>query len=114
MNRIKAILFRAVVLAIPVGMAGSLGEPSTARADYVVVYPPADYIATATPEYYEGRAVYYYHSQWFYRDGRHWRYYRAEPGYLRERRAHWAERQREREREREHQRERDGRYHYHR
>jgi hypothetical protein len=95
---IKSILSKTLKFALPAMMAGTvaLAMPSEAQAQYVSVgvgvYPPAAYIATATPEYYEGRPVYYYGNQWYYRggDGR-WSYYRAEPGYLRERRARWVD-----------------------
>jgi hypothetical protein len=69
----------------------SLGAVQKADAQIVVsVAPPAAYIATATPEYYEGRPVYYYNNSWYYRDHYgHWGYYRHEPAYLVERRSHW-------------------------
>jgi hypothetical protein len=41
---------------------------------------------------YEGRAVYFYDGNWYYRDEHvwhGWNYYRTEPAYLRDRRAHW-------------------------
>jgi hypothetical protein len=50
----------------------------------VEISPPAAYIATATPVYYEGRPSYWYGNQWHYRDGRSWRTYREEPAHLRE------------------------------
>ena len=57
----------------------------------VEVYPPAAYVATAAPVYFEGRPVYWYGDRWYYREGRAWRSYREEPGWLRERREreHW-------------------------
>ncbi|HTR49507.1 MAG TPA: hypothetical protein VMJ10_02305 [Kofleriaceae bacterium] len=56
----------------------------------VVVEPPAAYIATAAPEYYDGRPVYYYNDYWYYRIGPgRWGYYRTEPAYLRGRRERW-------------------------
>jgi hypothetical protein len=54
----------------------------------VEIYPPAAYVATAAPVYFEGRPVYWYGGRWFYRDGRAWRSYHEEPGWLRERREH--------------------------
>ena len=45
-------------------------------------YPPAAYIATTAPAYFEGRPVYWYGGYWYYRDGRAWRHYAAEPHYL--------------------------------
>jgi hypothetical protein len=54
----------------------------------VEVYPPAAYVATAAPVYYEGRPHYWYGGRWYYREARAWRSYREEPGWLRERREH--------------------------
>jgi hypothetical protein len=104
-----SIISKALAFVIPAAIAfGSAGE---ARAQIVVtVAPPAAYIASAQPEYFEGRPVYWYNNSWYYRDHGRWSYYRSEPGYLHERRAHWAPAPR-----------RDyrggnwgGRYHYHR
>ncbi len=64
---------------------------STAQAQEIVVYPSAAYIATAQPEYFQGRAHYWYNNRWYYRDGARWSYYRSEPVYLRDRRAHWGD-----------------------
>ena len=55
----------------------------------VGVAPPSAYIATTQPEYFEGRPVYWYNNNWYYRDHGRWSYYRTEPGYLRERRGRW-------------------------
>jgi hypothetical protein len=66
--------------------------PSIADAQPVVVTyyaPPAAYIATSAPEYFENRPVYYYNGYWYYRDSGRWLYYRHEPDYLRERRVRW-------------------------
>jgi hypothetical protein len=84
-----SIFSKALLLVIPIAVV--LGAPDEARAQIVVsVAPPAAYIATSTPEYFEGRPVYYYNNSWYYRDHGRWGYYRNEPGYLRDRRAHWA------------------------
>jgi hypothetical protein len=103
MNRFEAILSKALLLALPLGVATVAGAPRDAQAQIVVAPPPppAGYIATYQPEYYEGRPVYLYNGRWFYRDVHGWNYYRTEPWYLHGRRAHWAERGR-------------WRYHYHR
>jgi hypothetical protein len=45
----------------------------------VRISPPSWFIGTATPYYYQGRASYWYENRWYYRDGRHWRYYEREP-----------------------------------
>ncbi len=57
--------------------------PARAQLE-VVVAPPADYLATTEPVYFEGHAAYWYGNRWYYRDGSAWRYYHDEPGYLRE------------------------------
>jgi len=102
MNRTRAILFKAFLLATPLGAAVAVGAPGEARAQYVAPpEPPAAYIATTQPEYFEGRPVYFYGGQWYYRDAHGWNFYRNEPAYLRDRRAHWNEGNR-------------GRYHYRR
>jgi hypothetical protein len=97
MKRITSMLLVAGALAL-----GSAATQTTdAHAQVVIsggvgvtvgVYPPAAYIATATPEYYEGRPAYYYNNSWYYRDHGRWSYYRHEPVYLRGRRDHWVER----------------------
>jgi len=114
-------MFKALTLVLPVAIA--LGIPSEARAQIVVtIAPPAAYIATTQPEYFEGRPVYWYNNNWYYRDRGRWSYYRREPVYLHERRAHWAperravyrgERHDQRRGDRREDR-RDGRYHYRR
>jgi hypothetical protein len=59
-----------------------------ARAQVVVEFsPPAAFVATSAPVYYEGHASYWYGNRWYYRDGGAWRYYHNEPAHLRERRA---------------------------
>jgi len=50
----------------------------------IEIFPPAEYVATVAPVYYEGHAAYWYQSRWYYRDGRSWRTYDDEPRYLRE------------------------------
>jgi hypothetical protein len=53
---------------------------------YDTDYPPAVYVSTAPPVYYQGRPVYWYHDHWYYRDYRGWRHYPSEPAYLHEHR----------------------------
>lgn len=112
---------KAVILAIALAIA--LGSSTEARAQIVVtIAPPAAYIATSQPEYFEGRPVYYYNNSWYYRDHGRWSYYRREPVYLRDRRAHWAPARRVEHRGQRHDDRRDdrrddrndGRYHYRR
>ena len=59
--------------------------PMAAQAQVeIVVGPPAAWVATAAPVYYEGRPRYWYGNRWYYREGAAWRYYNEEPVYLRE------------------------------
>jgi hypothetical protein len=95
MSRTKAIVFRALLLAVPFGAALAVGAPGDAQAQEIIIRPPPPaYIATVQPEYYEGRPVYWYGGNWYYRDGGRWTYYHGEPAYLRDRRAHWDEHRR--------------------
>lgn len=108
-------LSKVLILVIAI----ALGSSTKARAQIVVtVAPSAAYIATSQPEYFEGRPVYWYNNNWYYRDHGRWSYYRREPVYLRDRRAHWTPERREEHRgqgrEVRHDDRRDGRYHYRR
>jgi hypothetical protein len=109
MNRTRSILSAALAMGISLGAAIVINTPAVAHAQEVVVAfaaPPPAFIATATPEYFGGRACYFFNGAWHYRDGDHWNYYRSEPPFLRERRSHWGE---ARGHEADH-----GRYHYRR
>ena len=91
MKTFKSMLKAVLVLAVPAAL--SVATPRAALAQAVVVIePPADYIATVDPEYYENRPVYFYNEHWYYRDHGRWSYYHDEPGYLRDRRGPWHER----------------------
>ena len=112
MNRIQTILTKSLVLGLPLA-ALAIAAPGSAHAQYAPPPPappppPADapppppdaYIATVQPEYYEGRPVYWFNGNWFFRGpGGAWHYYHTEPAFLHDRRAHWNE---------------HARYHYHR
>jgi hypothetical protein len=90
MNR--AILSRALLFTLPLGAALAIGGASDAQAQEVYIGPPpAAYIATVQPEYYEGHPVYFYNGYWHYREGGRWAYYHGEPPYLHDRRGHWEE-----------------------
>jgi hypothetical protein len=77
----------STVLFAALTSASLYSAPALAQVE-VVVEPPPAFLATAEPVYFEGRAAYWYGGRWFYRDGRAWRNYREEPGYLREWRGH--------------------------
>jgi hypothetical protein len=51
---------------------------------------PVEIVATDTPVYFEGHAAYWYGDRWYYRVGRDWYGYEAEPVYLRDYRLHHA------------------------
>jgi hypothetical protein len=81
MNALKKMLLAA---------AFTLAGPATAQINFSVRIgpPPAEYIATTPPVYYEGRPCYYYDGYWRYRDDRGaWRYYTQEPQTLYQRRS---------------------------
>jgi hypothetical protein len=100
MNRTNAVVSKALFLAVPLVAVVGFGAPRDAEAQYIAPPPPPPaYIATVQPEYFEGRPVYLYNGNWYYHEAHGWSYYRQEPQYLRDRRAHWQE---------------HPRYHYHR
>jgi hypothetical protein len=71
-------------------VAMGLGAGHEAHAQVaVVIEPPAAWVATVQPEYFEGRPVYYYGDHWYYRDRGRWAFYHSEPRYLYERRGRW-------------------------
>ncbi len=90
--KLLPILSKALVLSLPIATAVGLGAAGDAQAQVVYVAPPAPpaaYIAVNPPIFYEGRPVYWYGSNWYYRDGRgNWNYYRHEPAYLHDHRTH--------------------------
>jgi hypothetical protein len=90
MNRFKATLCKALLVAT-LAVGTLVGAPGKAQAQ-VIVRPPAVYIATSRPEYFGGRPNYWYHNEWYYRDGRSWNYYHTEPRYLHDRRSSWGAR----------------------
>jgi|HubBroStandDraft_6_1064221.scaffolds.fasta_scaffold62855_2 hypothetical protein len=81
----KTLMSLAILAAVSFGTA----HEASAQVVEVEVAPPAAYIASVTPEYYENRPVYFYNNSWYYRDHGRWLYYRHEPGYLAGRRAYW-------------------------
>ena len=97
MKRSNSII-KALLFAVPLAFASMTASDAQAQVAVGVgvgvgvdiVEPPAAYIATVQPEYFEGRPVYYYNNYWYYRDGYgRWGYYRYEPAFLRERRGYW-------------------------
>ena len=50
--------------------------------------PPAVYITTARPVYYESHPVYWYNTRWGWREHGGWHWYEHEPQVLHERRMH--------------------------
>jgi len=87
MTRVQLLLLSSLLAFMFVGAASRPARAQVVSVD--VGFPSAAFIATAQPEYYEGRPVYYYGDRWYYRDHGRWSYYGSEPGYLHERRARW-------------------------
>ena len=96
MNRAKAIFSRAFLLTLLLGAGAIVCAPREAQAQiHISLSPPSPvFVATTSPEYYEGRPVYYHRDHWYYRDQRGWNYYRSEPRDLHERRERWEHRDR--------------------
>jgi hypothetical protein len=84
-----------------------LATPARAQVE-IRISPPAWFIATTQPVYYEGHASYWYGGQWHYRQGRNWRTYREEPRYLRDHRGHQNPGRRDYGRGQDHDRGREG------
>ncbi len=83
MTRTLVQLSKGALLAGAI--AGCLASsPAQAQVEIRFSSPPAWYIATNRPVYYEGRPSYWYGNRWHYREGRAWRQYRDEPRYLRD------------------------------
>jgi hypothetical protein len=88
MKRIISKILVSALLPLAAGVAISTAAPS-AEAQ-VVYYPPASYVASYRPVYYNGYAHYWYGNRWWYRDHGVWRGYVTEPAYLYGRRGEWA------------------------
>ena len=86
MRRIFVTMFRGALCAGAIA-SFCLTTPAQAQVE-VRIFPPAWFIATAPPVYYEGHAAYWYGNRWYYRDGGSWRSYNNEPDHLREYRGH--------------------------
>jgi hypothetical protein len=94
MNLARAILSKAVLVAMPLGWGALVGASGEAHAQSIPPPPSAAYIATTQPEYFDGRPVYWYHNYWYYHDGGRWNFYRDEPLTLRGLRDNWRNRPR--------------------
>lgn len=94
MNRAKAIQKNVLCLGMLLSVAVAIWAPGEACAQYAPASPPAAYIATTQPEYFDGRPVYWWHHYWYYRDGPRWNFYNDEPLTLTGRRANWNNRSR--------------------
>jgi hypothetical protein len=88
MKRRTVLSSSVVAIALSVGTLAAITTlPSPAEAQYAP--PPVEVVATLTPVYHEGRAVYGYNGYWHYRERGAWAYYHEEPAFLREwRRTH--------------------------
>jgi len=80
MNRSFVTILTSVVVA------SCLASTSATAGIHIQISPPAAFIATTSPVYYEGHAAYWYGGSWQYRDGGRWQRYQTEPRSLHERR----------------------------
>ncbi|MBI5070147.1 MAG: hypothetical protein HZB56_18080 [Deltaproteobacteria bacterium] len=85
MTRTLLKTLKLALCTATVGLGLAAAPPAMAQVE-VSITPPAWYVATNRPVYYEGRANYWYGNRWHYREGRNWRSYRDEPRSLRDRR----------------------------
>jgi hypothetical protein len=92
MYRAKSNLSKAFLLTLLLGVGAVVCAPNDAEAQRIYWPPSPVFIATARPEYYGGRPVYWHHSNWYYHDDRGWNYYHSEPHYLHDRREGWGNR----------------------
>ena len=93
MNRADSTAFKALLVTLPLAGSTAVLEPGEASAQDSRS-PPAAFIATTLPEYFDGRPVYWWDGFWFYRDGRRWNFYRDEPQPLSGLRSGWGHRTR--------------------
>jgi hypothetical protein len=88
MNRNITTLSKGFVIVSAIGGLAAvtlIGAP--AAAQYVA--PPAEFIATTEPVYYDGHAAYWYGNHWNWRDEHGaWNHYDHEPPALADRRTH--------------------------
>ena len=79
-------LFKGVVIASALCGVCLVGVPAAGQW----APPPPEFIASTEPVYYEGRAAYWYHDHWYWRDAHGaWSHYDVEPAFLADRRAHF-------------------------
>jgi hypothetical protein len=88
MKRIISKILVSALLPLAAGVAVTAEAPS-AEAQVVYYYPPASYVASYRPVYYNGYAHYWYGNRWWYRDHGAWRGYVTEPAYLYGYRGEW-------------------------
>ena len=78
---------KLLFVVVPFCAIGALSAPP-AQAGWPP--PPAAYVASYRPVYYNGYAHYYYQNHWFYRDGGGaWRWYDRDPDFLARERMNW-------------------------
>ena len=86
MKRSIPAWFIASAVVPLIAIASYSGDASAQR---VWGGPPAAYVASYSPFYYNGVAHYYYGNQWYYRDHGAWRGYEHTPGFLYDHRGEW-------------------------
>ena len=93
MNRSNSSVLRALLVTLPLAGSAAVLESGEASAQDSRS-PPAAFIATTSPAYFDGRPVYWWDGFWFYRDDHRWNFYRDEPLPLRVIRGDWGHRAR--------------------
>jgi hypothetical protein len=83
-SRTLALAAAAVVGVLPAALTVS----STASAQVVVDFPPAEFVASIQPIYFENHAAYWWHNHWLWRDGAGWHTWEHEPAFLMQHRLH--------------------------
>jgi hypothetical protein len=82
-------LSKGLVILSAVGAlaaVATIGAPAAAQW----VPPPAEYVASTEPVYYEGHAAYWYGNAWYWHDEHGaWQHYDHEPQFLADHRAHF-------------------------
>jgi hypothetical protein len=86
MNRTTMTFSKPFVIVAALGALAAISTiGASAAAQWVP--PPAEYIASTEPVYYEGHASYWYGNHWYWHDEHGaWNHYDHEPAALAERR----------------------------
>jgi hypothetical protein len=82
----KNLVSVSIAVCASAGIVLAAESDASAQGVVVDIVPPAGFVATTEPVYYEGHPAYWYHNRWYYRNPHGWGWYHDEPAYLRDRR----------------------------